>query len=176
MQFRTILAAIAISAPLALTGVAHAADAGVTYSGEVGYTYLGTTDSPHVNISAIDVRGGAQFTEHFGAEVEGVFGVTKDNVGGGVKAGLDYLVGAYAVGSVPAGEGSAFARVGVVDGKVKVSGSGGSASDSHGGWAGGVGYKWFPKGGANGVRVEYTYYDLDIVKANSASISYVHKF
>ena len=68
-----------------------------------------------------------------------------------------------------------FVRVGAVGGQFSQSALGASASNHENGWAAGAGFRWFPKNGANGVRVEYTRYGMQD-DVNTFGASFVHKF
>lgn len=181
MNIRMLAAAAAVALPMAMAGVANAADSGVTYTGELGYTRAEFQDStPSVGLNTIHGRVGAQFNQNWGVEAEAAtsLGSDKEKVGAvNVSFKMNYLVGAFVVGSLPVNENtSVFARVGVASAELEGKGPGGTASDSESGWGVGAGVKWFPNGGANGLRVEYTRYDFDGDGVNAFGVGYVRKF
>jgi opacity protein-like surface antigen len=181
MNIRMLAAAAAVALPMAVAGVANAADSGVTYTGELGYTRAEFQDStPSVGLNTIHARLGAQFNQNWGVEAEAAtsLGSDKENVGGvNVDVKMNYLVGAFVVGSYPVNENvSVFARVGVASAKIEAKSGAVSADDTNSGWGIGAGVKWFPQGGANGVRVEYTRYDFDGSGVNAFGVGYVRKF
>lgn len=75
---------------------------------------LSSFDLPGAEPSAVTVRGGWLWNEHFGAELEGSFGIGSDEVGAsGLQLDIESQVAAYVVGRVPLGDWvSLFGRIG----------------------------------------------------------------
>lgn len=173
---RKLFAALAVAAPFVVAGAAQAAT-GPWYA-EVGYNRLSTASDVKVDLNAIQFRGGYQASPHWGAEMDVATGLGSGNANIGVTdhVKLDYLVGVYGVGYLPVAKGADFfVRVGAVGGQFSQSALGASASNHENGWAAGAGFRWFPKNGANGVRVEYTRYGMQD-DVNTFGASFVHKF
>lgn len=177
MKLTTLAAAAAAAVlPMSFAAATAHAEEGVQWYGEAGYT-RGNFDDADLNI--VHGRIGADITPHFGLEAEAATSLGDDSqtIGGvNVDVKMNYSVGAFVVGRIPAGEGDLFARVGVVNAELEAKALGVTASDSDTGYAVGAGYRWFPNGGQNGLRVEYTRYEYDNEGANAFSIGYVRKF
>jgi hypothetical protein len=171
------LAALAAALPLVC---AAAAQAQITWTGELGYT-RSEVDSGDVKVglNTINLRGGAQFAKHWGAEMEVGTGLgSSDSTFQGVPYSLkmNYQVGIYAVGYLPIAKGmDLFGRVGAVGAQFHEEVLGGHGSNHENGYGIGGGVRWFPGDGKNGVRVEYTRYGLQD-DLNNFGVSFVRKF
>jgi outer membrane immunogenic protein len=174
---RKYLAAAAVALPLVVAGAAHAAG---PWYGEIGYTRTDIDSSDvKAGFNTINLRGGAQ-VGHLGGEMEAGAGLGDDSsatiLGGKYSVRMNYQVGVYAVGFLPVAKGlDLFARVGGVAAQFHESGNGLNTSNHERGWAAGLGLRYFPQAGANGVRAEYTRYGMQD-DANNFGVSFVHKF
>ena len=170
--------AVAFVMPFAAAGAAQAADdAHPNGTLEVGYTRANWDTTPDIGFNTIHARGSLQANKYWGGEMELGFGVGSDSVlGGDIKQQVE--AGLYVDGYLPMGEhGDLIARVGWTRTVTRVSAGGGSADFANKGAAAGVGYRYFFKGGDNGVRVDYTHYFYDgDVGVNAFSVGYVRKF
>ncbi|MDB5429376.1 MAG: hypothetical protein JWP35_492 [Caulobacter sp.] len=179
MKLSTLAAAAsALAIATAFAASAHAADTATGFSGELGAAVAHTSDGGvDLNLTSVILRGGYQFNENFALEGEASFGVGDDS-DSGVKFHQDYEVGAFLVGSIPAGDKTqVLARVGYAQSKIKGSFGGFSATDTVNGAAVGLGVKIFPTGSNNGFRLDYTHYFFDHDSAvDGASVTWVHKF
>ncbi|MCW5724739.1 MAG: porin family protein [Maricaulaceae bacterium] len=165
---RTILLSAAATLALAPAALAQQAHVGA------GYTVI---DGDGVNLGALTLRGGYDFTTHFGVEGEASLGVSDDTVGG-VNVDLQRALGAFAIARMPVGEGlSLHARGGYANARIKASMGGVSITDSEDAFAYGVGAEWMADG-QNGVRFDYTRYDFRNGgdDANVWTLSYVRRF
>jgi hypothetical protein len=177
---RSILAGAALAAVLpfcAATAAHAAADAPPQGTLELGYTRAAWDTDPSIAFNTIHARGSLQANKNFGAEMELGFGFGSDSIPGGeikqqVEAGL------YVDGYLPVGHGDLIARVGWTRTVTRATATGGGSTDfANKGAALGVGYRFFPNGGENGVRVDYTHYFYDgDIGVNAVSIGYVRKF
>jgi len=124
-------------------------------------------------------RVGYNFTENFGVEAEGSFGIVGESetvFGEEVDFDTRWDLGAYLVGRLPVSENfDLFARVGYSNVNVEVSSGNQSESANLDGFAagGGIQYNWDE---LNGVRLGYTYNDGDGASADVIDLSYVRKF
>lgn len=114
------------AATLAFAGTAQAQEQ--TGYVEGGYTYIsvdldGLGDA---GFGAGTLRGGLNFTENFGVEVEGGFGIQDDDILGASVELDNYFAGFVTVGADVGENTRAFGRVGY--GTYEFSGAGGSAS------------------------------------------------
>jgi hypothetical protein len=172
-MIRMLLSASA--ATLAFAAVA-AADAGdVRLSG--GYTHF---DAEGVDLGAVTLRAGYDFTNYFGIEGEGNIGVNDDTVFVGatpVNVELDYSIGGFVVGRLPVAENAnLFARAGYTSASAEASAAGVTFGDDDDGWSYGVGGEWFFDG-ANGVRFDITRTEFDNAgESDAVGISYVRRF
>ena len=173
-------AVLALALPLCAAGAAHAEDAATQGTLEVGYTRANfqADGLPDFGFNTIHVRGAMQFNKNWGGELELGFGVGSDTIAPGVDLKQQTEAGIYIDGYVPMGaNGELIGRVGWSRSVIKVSALGTSTDGESKGPAVGVGYRYFPNGGVNGVRVDYTHYFYDDdVSANAFSIGYVRKF
>ena len=181
MKLTIIAAALAVAAPLAVAGVAQAdAPAGTL---EVGYTRADfkVTGANDFGVNTVELRGGLQFNKNFGAEMEGGFGVGSTNITAYGNTGTvkqDWQVAFYGVGYVPVSKDvDLFARLGYGRTQLNISGPGGSGAGQANGAAAGVGMRFFPGSGKNGIRVDYTHYFYNAGTTGDAfGVTYVRKF
>ncbi|MFT4090035.1 MAG: porin family protein [Asticcacaulis sp.] len=179
-MFKTISAVVVASA---MAVSAQAQDAGSKYYVEAG---LGNA---MVEIDALEVDGdfgvlhlgaGYNFNRYFAVEGNLAYGITEKTYqldGGKVKGKVDYTVGAFAVGSLPVSENvDLIGRVGLVKAQLKLSADGYSETDDDTAVALGFGVRYFPNGGLNGVRADYTYHDFDNVDSSVIQVAYVRRF
>jgi hypothetical protein len=168
-------AALAAAIPLVVAGAAHAAG---PWYGEIGYTRSEFDSDVNARLNIINLRGGGQWG-HWGGEMEvgAGLGDSSTSVSGfGFNVKENYEVGIYGVGFLPVSNDlDVFARVGAVGAQYHESANGLNTSNNEHGWAAGGGVRYFPKGGANGVRVEYTRYGMQD-DLNNYGVSYVRKF
>jgi hypothetical protein len=184
VAFAALAAAAAIAAPASAQSLALPSYlAPVTYNASLGYTGLSWAGN---NLGAVTLRAGADFGKYVGVEGEGLFGVsdaTASLAGASAKTHLNNAYAGYFVGRYPImPNGNLFARVGFghIDAKQSVSAFGQSASVSDGvdtlNYGAGGQYLF---DGKNGLRIEYTRYDLRTDSAKDVdtwSLSFVHKF
>jgi hypothetical protein len=178
------VAAAAIAAPASAQSVALPSYlAPVSYNTSLGYTGLSWGGN---NLGAVTLRGGADFGKYVGVEGEGSFGVSDAAVslaGASAKTHLNNAYAGYVVGRYPIiPNGNLFARVGFGHLDARQSASAGGVSASV---AGGVDSLNYGAGGEylfdgkNGLRIEYTRYDLRTDSAKDVdtwSLSFVHKY
>jgi hypothetical protein len=176
------LAAAAVAAP-AFAQTVPSYLAPVSYNASLGYT--GVTWGGN-NLGAVTLRAGADFGKYLGVEGEGNFGVADATVsldGATAKTHLNNAYAGYVVGHYPImPNGNLFARVGFghIDAQASASYGGASASLREGADSlnYGAGGEYFFDG-KNGLRIEYTRYDLRTDNAKDAdtwSLSYIRKF
>jgi len=117
-------------------------------------------------------RVGYNFSENFGIEGEGSFGVI-GNDDAGIDVDTRWDLGAYVIGRLPVSEQfDLFARAGYSTVNIDVEGLGDIDAD---GFAvgGGIQYNLDDQ---NGLRLGYTYNDGDGLNADVIDLSYVRKF
>jgi hypothetical protein len=178
MKFSTFAAAAGALAITAFAASAHAADAAPGWTGELGAAVAHSSDSAFkVNLSSVLLRGGYTLNKNFAIEGEASFGVGDDS-DSGVKFHQEYEVGVFVDGFVPVSENvDLLGRVGYAQTKIKATGFGLTDTNTASGAALGVGLRYFPNAGANGVRVDYTHYFFNKDSAvDGGSITWVHKF
>ena len=180
MKLSNIVAALAVAAPLGMASVAHAdAPAGTVEIGYARETYS-PTGFQSLGFNAIVVRGGAQFNQNWGVEMEGGFGLGTDTIhpgGVAVTTKLNYQLDIYGVGYLPVAKNvDLVARVGYGRTDTNVSGGGVSGTADDFGAAAGVGVRAFPGGGKNGFRVDYTHFFTNHLAGNTFGATYVRKF
>jgi hypothetical protein len=162
-------------AALSMTATVHAETASKFY-GNIGYarTTLGSDNT----FNAVSVGGGTHFNTYFGAEVEGAFGISETDLSGiDATAKLDYSAGAYLTGTYPvAPDFDLTGRIGYTKTQISAEYMGYKVSESDSGAAVGIGFRYFPKGGLNGVRGDLTYFELGDGNSNIAQIAYVRRF
>jgi outer membrane immunogenic protein len=169
------------SAAVLLAGAAQAqqpAQSGQFHLG-AGYQYI---DADSLDIDALSIRGGYDFTPFFGVEADLLIGLGDETIatidGERIKGGLDYAIGAYAKAQYPiTPEFSVFARGGYIYADAEVSAAGVTVSDNVDGWAFGAGAEW-AFAGPNAVRFDYTRYDFTDGNGNADAfgVSYVRRF
>jgi hypothetical protein len=184
VAFAALAAAAAIAAPASAQSVALPSYLGpVSYNASLGYTGIAWAGN---NLGAVTLRAGADLGKYLGVEGEGSFGVSDATVslaGANAKTHLNNAYAGYFVGRYPImPNGNLFARVGFghIDAQQSASfrGVGGTIRDGVDSLNYGAGGEYFfdPK---NGLRIEYTRYDLrtnDAKDADTWSLSYVRKF
>ena len=187
VAFAALSAAAAIAAPASAqsspTQTLQSYLAPVSYNASLGYTGIAWAGN---NLGAVTLRAGADFGKYLGVEGEGSFGVSDAAVslgGASAKTHLNNAYAGYVVGRYPImPNGNLFARVGYghLDARQSASAGGVSASVTDGvdtlNYGAGGEYLF---DGKNGLRIEYTRYDLRADSAKDAdtwSLSFVHKF
>ncbi|MEM6666485.1 MAG: porin family protein [Pseudomonadota bacterium] len=154
------------------------------FYGDVGYQFINVDeDGIEADLGTIVAHGGYQFTDFLSAEGELAVGIQDEDVtvsGVDVEVGLNYLIGAYGRVQAPLGENlTVFARAGIVNAELEAEASGGgitvSESDSETGAGFGVGGE-FHFDGVNGIRLDYTRYDIEDLEADAFTIAYSRKF
>jgi hypothetical protein len=180
MSHHHSFAAIVGSLFLATPAAAQSSDPSVSLFGEIGPSRVECDSDPDVGFDAVHARAGAQFNRYLGVEVEGGIGLGNDtvNIGGfDVDAELKHSIAGFAVLSLPIGRDvEILARGGFAVVRVSADAGFGSVSDSEEGFAGGVGLRFFPSGGNNGFRIDYTRYEIGDGSANAFQASYVRRF
>ncbi|MEM1151682.1 MAG: porin family protein [Pseudomonadota bacterium] len=166
-------------------GAAGSAAAQSAFYGDIGYTYhnidtdiAGVDD---INIGALTGHGGYEFTPNLAVEGELSVGVQDEDfdLGVGVEGNLslDYLVGAY--GRVQGNltpQLQVFARAGIVNAQLEADVSGlGSESESETGAGYGAGAEYMFDA-VNGIRVDYTRYDIEDLESDAFTIAYKRRF
>lgn len=170
---KTLLAA---AAGIAL--LAGATTASAENYASIGYNKLSAKDASDVDLGAVTGRVGVNINPWFGVEGEASIGVDDVSVtdsSGTYTVEMKHELGVFAVARAPVGEGfSVFARAGYATSKFEASGPGFAGSGSSDGVAYGVGGEY--DFGANGVRLDFTRYDVDFADVDAWSLSYVRKF
>lgn len=176
MKLSTLASAAGVLAlATAFAASAHAAEN--TVSVEVGGAHAMFEDSGEdIGTNVLQARANLQFHPNFGAELEAGAGIGSDNVNG-VHVSQKWEVGAFGVGYLPINDSfDLLGRVGYVNTKIQVKVAGVKADDTFDGPAAGVGLRYFPAAGADGIRADYTHYFFDDQDADVLTVSYVHKF
>ncbi|MEL6569026.1 MAG: porin family protein [Pseudomonadota bacterium] len=171
---------------LLAAGVAGTAAAqGAGFYGDVGYTFhsvdTGVDGLDDIDLGALTAHGGYEFTPNLAAEGELSVGIQDEDfdLGGGIdgSVSLNYLIGAYGrvQGNITP-QLQLFARAGLVNAELEAEADGlGSDSDSETGAGYGVGAE-FMFDDLNGVRVDYTRYDIEDLESDAFTIAYKRKF
>lgn len=157
-----------------LSPAAIAQDSG--WYGDAGYQHH-TVDQNGVDADIGTITGhvGYNFTPNLAAEGELGFGVVDEEIAG-ADLGVSYLAGAYGRVQAPLGENlTVFARAGVVQVELDAEAAGQSASDSETGAGYGVGGEYHLDG-VNGIRADYTRYDIEDLEVDAFYIGYSRKF
>ncbi len=161
---------------------ANAQDAAPTAAPK-GYFQVGAANANFSgdNFAAVEFGVGFNLSKHFAVEADGDVGVSDKTYrvsGVDVKAKLDYAVGAFVVGTLPVSANvDLLGRVGYVKAQIKASAGGYSATGSNSGAAYGVGVRYFPNGGINGVRADVTHFDLGSDSSGELyQVSFIRKF
>lgn len=193
---KALIAAASGAALFAIAAPALAQDLSNTLSstqiyGTLGYTHIFSdlenenslddlTDSD-ADLGAIQGRLGARFGQYFGVEGEAATGIKKAKIGVGdysAKAELNHQVALYGVGYLPLSPNAdLFARVGYGGQEIKAESQGIRATADANSWNFGAGAQYFFDG-VNGIRGEYTRYNLDddAGDVDTVSVSYVRRF
>lgn len=149
-----------------------------TASAQEAYVNVGV-DTLDFDAYGVGAKAGYNFTENFGAEVQGSLGIIDDEeTVSGIEAdvGYDYLVAAFGTASLPLSDDvSIIGRIGYYYTELSAEGAGVTVTEEFDGLAGGVGLQYMLDE-MNGIRVDYTYLDGDGGNADSASLAYVRKF
>jgi opacity protein-like surface antigen len=179
MKFGIVGAAAAAALAFAFASSASAQDLKPTFYGNLGYSFIqGDGD---VDLGAIHGRLGARLHPYFGVEGEAAFGVKDETQTAGANtatAKLSHELSAFAVAFLPlTPQADLFVRGGYGDVRGRLTLNGVSASENTGAWAYGGGAQYLFDG-KNGLRAEYTRFDLrhDNGSADVWSVSYVRKF
>lgn len=158
-----------------------------SFYGDIGYQYISVDeDGVEADLGAIVAHGGYNFTDFLSVEGEVAVGIQDEDVSVGdvdpidVSVGLNYLIGAYGRVQAPLSENfTVFARAGVVNAELEAEASAGgvtaSESESETGAGYGVGGE-FRFDAVNGVRFDYTRYDIEDLEADAFTIAYSRKF
>lgn len=159
---------------------------GGTAMAQDGQAYVGVgVDAVEFDSYNLSAKVGYNFTEFFGVETQGGFGVIdeEETIGGvEVEGGVDYYLSAFVTGRIPASEQfELIGRVGYYFGEIGGSVGNVSASADIDGFAAGVGAQFnFGPEYKSGIRAEYTYLDADSngISGNGDlyTISYIRKF
>lgn len=171
-----VIAATAACALLAAPAIASAQEAPTWYAG-VGYTNLHIdSDDLDVNLGGIEGRVGVSLNKYFSVEGEAAIGIADDTVdvlGTPVDVSMNWQFGAYAVLTLPVSDQfEVFGRVGYATTEFEADAGGGSATDSGGDYAVGLGAQAFFTAN-DGVRFDWTLRGED---ATSWSLGYVRRF
>jgi len=171
MKYQAILLGASVTM---LSAPAFAQDSG--WYGDIGYQHHSIDGSGvDADIGAITAHAGYNFTPNLAAEGELGFGIADETVAG-VDIGLSHLVGAYGRVQAPLSENlTIFARAGFVQAELEAEAAGVSVSDTETGAGYGIGGE-FRFDGQNGVRVDYTRYDIEDLEADAFYIGYTRKF
>lgn len=167
---KTLLASAALAA---LVGFgAHAQDSQFQLSG--GYSVF---DLKHGDVNGLTLRGGYNFSDMLGVEVEGSMGLKDDKIGTGNLLGdvkLQHAFAGYARAGMPLGEQfNVFARAGYSTIKVKYDYPNVNYTDTDSGLAYGVGAEWnFMEN--SGLRLDYVRHNSG--KTNQFTVSYAYRF
>lgn len=152
----------------------------IGWYGDIGYQ-LHSIDQNGVDADIGTITGhvGYEFTPNLAVEGELGFGVQDDEVStiaGPADLSVNYLYGAYGRVQAPLSPNlTVFARAGVVTTELEVESVAGSASDSETGAGYGVGGEYHFDG-LNGIRADYTRYDIEDLEADAFLIGYSRKF
>jgi len=167
---------------LALTAAAFAVSANAQDKAQT-YVKVGVADADYGDaFTALNLGVGVDLNKSFAIEADGDIGLTDRNYsvsGVNVKAKLSYELGAFVVGKLPLSPNvDLTGRLGYMTAQVKASAGGYSASETVNGPAVGVGLRYFPKGGKNGVRFDATHVNFGDKDgtANIYQVAYVRRF
>ena len=178
------LAAVSAAALIGFSASASAqtAPADVSVYGNVGYTgVFADVNGDDLNVGGVTGRLGAKYGRFVGVEAEYTFGVQDDDVevfGTDVNVELDQQYAGYVVGYLPLSpQTELFARLGYGKLELEAEAFGVEVGGDTKAVAYGAGAQHFFDG-VNGVRGEYTRYDLedDGGEVDSLAVSYVRKF
>jgi outer membrane immunogenic protein len=170
---------IALLAGAAVPAIAIAQDASTpSIYGNLGYSQSALEG---IDLGAVQARLGARFSPHFGVEGELGAGIAGDKTtvsGVQLKSDLDHQAAVYGVGFLPVlPNADLFVRAGYGTNRVHQSAAGAAGTIDGDSWNYGVGGQYFFND-KNGVRADYTRYDLRDSSANADtwSLAYVRKF
>lgn len=145
------------------------------------YVQVGLSDTKlDSDYGAVNFGAGYDINKYVGVEADFEVGVTSktytySNVD--VKTKLNYSAGAFVVGKLPVSANvDLTGRIGYVKGQVKASAGNNSATVDEDGAAIGVGIRYFPNGGLNGVRADVTRVKFNDGDADFYQVSYVRRF
>lgn len=146
------------------------------YYGDAGYTFISIDEEGlEVELGTISARGGLEFTENFGVEIEGAIGVQDESVGG-VDLSLNYLVGAYGKAQAYVSDtATVYARAGIVNAELETSGNGFTLSQSETGAGFGAGAVLELSNNLY-LRGDYTRYEIEELGANAFTLSLGMRF
>ena len=175
---RTLVSVSLFAIGLAMPVVAQAQQA--NFYGDVGYTYVMTdTDGEDVDIGAITGHGGWEFSPNFAVEGEVSVGIQDDDIniaGTDVAVSMNYLIGAYGRAQFPVSDQLVvFARAGLVNAELEAEAGGFTESESESGAGYGIGAE-FMLDAVNGVRFDYTRYDIEDLEADALTLAYKRRF
>jgi hypothetical protein len=179
MKTLIAVSSLALVAAAAIPAVADAQDTSSTsIYGNLGYSQSALEG---IDLGAVQARLGARFTPHFGVEGELAAGIDGDKTtvsGVTLKSDLDHQAAVYGVGFLPIlPNADLFVRAGYGTNRVHQSAAGAAGTIDGDSWNYGVGGQYFFND-KNGVRADYTRYDLrdSSVNADTWSLAYVRKF
>jgi opacity protein-like surface antigen len=170
------LAAMAVAVAAAASPALAADSSQINWYGTLGYSNADVSNDGG-NYGNIVGRVGLR-NAHVGVEGEVAGGLTSKNFSG-VDVKLRDEYGAYVVGYLPVGtDTELFGRIGYAHTDVRFSCCGVSDTEGLNGGAYGVGAQHFFKGGANGVRFDYTYmqFNKGFGHSNTVGLHWVRKF
>ncbi len=173
---KLMFAAAALAAAAMATPALAADGPVINWYGDLGYT--ATDFGGGVDLGTITGRIGAR-SMHFGVEGEVAGGVTSKDVSGvSLKENDEYALDAVLFAPMGNGNGDLFIRAGYGRTELKASCCGTSVTVGDNAWNAGIGGQYFFNGSKNGVRADYTYYDLTNGggHVNAYTLSYVRKF
>lgn len=175
-MLRTLVSASAIALAAASASFADSGD----FTWSAGYSAIEVSDSTQsVDVGAVTLRTGYEFTRHFGFEGQLDIGVTDDTIivaATPVDVELNYAASLFGIARAPVSENvNLFIRGGYTAADVEASVPGVSVTSNTDGWAYGVGGEIFFDQ-YNGFRAGYTHHDFDSSDADVLSISYVRRF
>ncbi len=173
-----------LTTALSLAMAALAVSAHAAAPASQGYFQAGVASAKldSETFSAVHLNAGVDVNKYLALEAGGDVGLsgkTYNYNGANVKIRFDYDFGAYVVGKLPVSSNvDLLGRVGYI----RVQGSGAYQSNKvavgDSGVAYGVGLRYFPNGGNNGVSADLTHYDLGKNSSDGdlINISYVRRF
>lgn len=179
MKFSHI-ALVALVTNFGAIGTAHAGDVQLSAGG----SYLFDSADTDFSFTTATVRGAYFFSDTFGVEVEGAFGLGSTDYGNSsIEFDLKNQFGGYAVSRLPVGKsGEVFGRLGWTAGKVGVTSGSRSGDFDYNGFSIGGGYTHY-FGDGLGLRGEITTSGADLDgnfgadgNLTSAAVSLVYKF
>jgi outer membrane immunogenic protein len=174
--FAAALPFLAISAAPALAQTADSRP--ITGYGTLGYSH---SDRGISDLGGVTGRLGLRFGRIIGAEAEGTFGVTDDDsrrLGVPTETKLDRSMAAYVVAYAPISQRlDLFARAGLGNTRVKMTGLASTVTTRHDSINYGVGAQYFLTGN-DGIRADITResYRHGPGRADTYGVSYVRKF